>query len=305
MLRLILSTALAFVTLQSPASSARADSTTSAKAELLEIEVVRDLTYYEGSDAHPRKHKLDLYLPKGCKDFPVLFFVHGGGWRHGDKNYFADIYGRLGQAFARQGIGTVVINYRLSPEVQHPIHVQDVARAFAWTYRHIARYGGRPDQIFISGHSAGGHLVALLATDPRYLEAEKLGIKHVKGVLALSGVYHIPQGTLFSSVFTAEDDKRKDASPIHHVNGKHPPFLIVYAESDFPTCDEMSEGFCKVLRQHQCSACTVKIADRDHNTIIIRLYQENDPAQEAMLEFLTKQTGRAFPLKTVQFDEKK
>src|SRR5262249_4670874 len=151
-------------------------------------ETIKDVPYYEGKDADAVRHKLDLYLPKGHKNYPVLFFVHGGAWRSGKK----ELYAPLGNLIARHGIGCVVINYRLSPSVQHPAHIQDVARAFAWTQRHIGKHGGRADQLFISGHSAGGHLVALLATAPSYLKGEKLELSHIKGVIALSGVYTIP-----------------------------------------------------------------------------------------------------------------
>src|SRR5205823_5671892 len=103
-----------------------------------------------------------------------VFFVHGGAWRNGDKSGILGVYSALGRFLVRHGLGAVIINYRLSPAVRHPAHVQDVAKAFAWTHKNIARYGGRPDQIFLCGHSAGGHLVALLATDPTYLKAEGL-----------------------------------------------------------------------------------------------------------------------------------
>src|SRR5437762_3125531 len=88
-------------------------------ARTFEVEVVADLDYYAGADADKIKHKLDLFLPKGHKDFPVLFFVHGGAWRHGDKS-FLGFYSSLGKFYARHGIGTVVTNYRLSPKVMHP-----------------------------------------------------------------------------------------------------------------------------------------------------------------------------------------
>src|SRR5262249_4788227 len=67
---------------------------------------VRNVAYYDGDGADRVRHKLDLYLPKGRKDFPVLFFVHGGAWRSGSK----DLYGPLGRLFARNGVGTVIIN---------------------------------------------------------------------------------------------------------------------------------------------------------------------------------------------------
>src|SRR5262249_54396104 len=127
-----------------------------------DVDVVKDIPYYTGADAHAAKNKLDLYLPQGHKDFPILFFIHGGPWQRGDKSRYV----KLGDRFARNGIGTVIISYRLSPAVKHPEHAKDVARAFAWTHNNIAARGGRADQIFVCGHSAGGHLAALLACDP-------------------------------------------------------------------------------------------------------------------------------------------
>ncbi|HKI31232.1 MAG TPA: alpha/beta hydrolase fold domain-containing protein, partial [Gemmataceae bacterium] len=152
-----------------------------------EVKEVKDIAYYEGDDADPKKHKLDLFLPKGQKDFPVLIFVHGGAWVFGDRK----MYGSLGNTFAKNGIGTVVISYRLTPQVQHPGHIEDVARAFAWTHENIGKYGGKADQIFVSGQSAGGHLTALLATNETYLKAHKLSLKDIKGAIPISGVYTI------------------------------------------------------------------------------------------------------------------
>jgi acetyl esterase/lipase len=77
--------------------------------------------------------------------------------------------------------------------VQHPEHTRDAARAVAWTVKHAARYGGSPDQVFVSGHSAGGHLAALLTTDEKYLKDEGLTLRAVKGVIAIGGVYRVPE----------------------------------------------------------------------------------------------------------------
>ena len=75
------------------------------------------------------KQKLDLYLPEGKQNFPILFFVHGGAWRLGDRSN----YRKLGEHFSRQGIGVVIPSYRLAPIYRHPAQVEDVAAAFAWT----------------------------------------------------------------------------------------------------------------------------------------------------------------------------
>src|SRR5262249_23495909 len=134
-------------------------------------------------------------IPKGKSGYPVVVLVHGGAWMMGD-NRCCGLYSSVGKFLASRGVGAVLPNYRLSPGVRHPEHVKDIARAVAWTRAHIAEYGGRPDRLFLAGHSAGAHLVSLLATDETYLNAEGLRIADIKGVIAVSGVYRIPPGTL-------------------------------------------------------------------------------------------------------------
>jgi acetyl esterase/lipase len=159
------------------------------------VEHFRGVAYYEGTDADDFRHRLDLFLPTGRKDFPVVVLVHGGAWMTGD-NHCCGLYPAVAEFLAGQGVGVVLPNYRLSPAVRHPEHVKDVARAFAWARAHIAAYGGRPDGLFVAGHSAGGHLVALLATDEKYLRDEGLRTDDIRGVIAFSGVYRIPPGKL-------------------------------------------------------------------------------------------------------------
>jgi arylformamidase len=246
-----------------------------------EVEAVKDLAYYEGTDADPVKHQLDLYLPKGRKDFPVLFFVHGGTWKSGDKR----TYGPIGEVFARRGLGMVVINYRLSPQVQHPEHVKDVARAFAWTHAHIGKYGGNPNEVFACGHSAGGHLVALLATDDRYLKAEQLSFRDVRAVIAMSGVYLIVP-PLLPSVFGKDMAAQKDASPLQQVKEGHPPFLLLVADRDIPTLDTMAEQMGQALRKAKCEAAVMRIEKRDHISIIKRMLDDGDPTAQAIVDFI-------------------
>jgi acetyl esterase/lipase len=252
-----------------------------------EVEVVKDIAYYEGKDADPVRHKLDLYLPKGQKNFPVMMFVHGGTWKSGNKN----LYEPLGKLYAKNGVGVVIINYRLSPKVKHPAHIEDVARAFAWTHKNIAKYGGDPDNLFVCGHSAGGHLVSLLSTNETYLKAEKLALANIKGTIPLSGVFIVVPNALFKDIFTDDKDTVKSASPIEHVGGKHPPCLMLYADNELPTLNLMAEQMCKKLKECQCEASTLKIAGRTHISIITSMTKEADPANQAILEFLAKHGG--------------
>jgi len=267
-------------------NQARADE---SPKNIYEVETHLNTAYRDDKDADRIKHKLDIYTPKGQTDFPVLMFVHGGSWTSGDKSWYA----ALGNTFAKNGICTVVINYRLSDKkykAKHPDHIKDVASAFAWTYENIGKFGGRQDRIFISGHSAGAHLVALLATDESYLKAHKLGLDNIRGVLPLSGVYEITPGFFaFNGPFGTDAATCKAASPVCQVKGKNPPFLICYADSDFPTIDKMSESMCKKLVDAKCDAHTLQIEKRNHFSIIVYLaLNSEDPCTGAMLAFISK-----------------
>jgi acetyl esterase/lipase len=254
------------------------------------VEVKSDIAYYQGNGADKIKHKLDLYLPKGKTKFPVVVFVHGGAWIFGDKRFFG-VHEAVGEMFARHGIGAAVISYRLSPWVKHPEHVKDVARAFAWVRQNIKKHGGRPDQMFLCGHSAGGHLVSLLATDESYLKAEGLALKHIKGVMPISGVYAIPDN-FFNETFGTDPKVRKQAGPINQVRAGCPPFLIIYASKDYPWCDTLSKTFCKALKAKKVPAETLEIKKRNHISILTQIKHEGDPCAKALVDFVAKHTRR-------------
>jgi acetyl esterase/lipase len=258
----------------------------SAVESRAEIATVKNVPYREGKDADPVRHCLDLYLPKGKKDFPVLLFLHGGGWKNGKKEDFQF----LGETLAGHGIGVVAANYRLYPQVKFPANIEDVARAFAWTHKHIGKYGGRADHVFVGGHSSGGHLVSLLATDESYLKAEGLRPGHIRGVISISGLYSIPKGRF--PLFDNTDEAAKKASPISQVQGGHPPFLLVYADRDFPRFGEMAEDFAKALREARCEVTCLKAKDRTHGSVALKIAQEGDPVCAAVLEFVAKHVGQ-------------
>jgi acetyl esterase/lipase len=257
----------------------------------IETRIIRNIAYYQGPEADPVRHRLDVYLPRDQRDFPVLFMVHGGAWIRGNKDHLG-IYSALARTFTRHGIAVVCPNYRLSPKVQHPEHIRDVARAFAWTYRNIDKYGGNPDEIFVSGHSAGGHLCALLATDPTYLKEQKLSTRAIKGAIPMSGLFTIPDEKIFEIPFGKNRETFKNASPIQHIRAGQPPFLIILGDHELPGCDGLqANAFCKALKSKEVHSHILIVPRRNHMSIIVNAVMDTDPVTRAMFSFIDTQVA--------------
>ena len=258
------------------------------------VRELRDLPYYEGPDADLQKHKLDLYLPEGASKAPVLMWIHGGAWKSGDRALYAEI----GRRFAEEGVAFAAISYRLSPKVQHPAHIEDCARAFAWLHAHVAEHGGDPDRLFVSGQSAGGHLSALLALDPRWLRARGVPDDALKGTIPMSGVYSIPalpadaRGlmSMFPGAFGSDPAACRDASPLTHVAGLSAPMLVITETEDAA----FLRGGMQLLRAAGIRADVkdlrfIDAEHRNHFSIVIGLARKSgDPQRSAMLDFVRR-----------------
>jgi len=247
-----------------------------------EVERRKDISYREGPEADAEKHKLDVYSPKGKPAAPVFFFIHGGAWKSGDRSY----YPPLGNRYAREGFVTVVPSYRLAPKHKHPAQIEDVAAAFAWTVRHIADYGGDTNRIYVAGHSAGGHLAALLSLDESALAPYQLSPKLIRGVLALSGVYNLTVGDFQDSVFGKDPQVRRDASPLFHLKAGAPPFLVTYCQWDYFTLPAQAREFHAALKAAGANAELVYVPGQNHLSEMINVASQNDPLVAAALRFM-------------------
>lgn len=292
------------------------------------VEKIKDIEYRPGPEANPYRRRLDLFLPRGRHDFPVVVMVHGGAWIISDNRGYG-LHTTVGEFLASQGIAAVLPNYRLSPGVKHPEHVREIAQAVAWTKKHIAEYGGSPDRLFLLGHSAGGHLVALLATDEQYLREQGLHSSDVRGVVAVSGVYHIPPGkvhgtlggtspdafhldelvpvrdprapshrlplpgvpldvNVYGLAFGQDPKVRADASPVNHVRPGLPPFLLINGDHDLPTLAAMTDEFQHALIAQGCDVQVLKVKNRNHNSVMFHAVTPDDPVAQAILEFVRR-----------------
>lgn len=170
--------------------------------------------------------QLDLRLPAEPakpaegKGFATLIWFHGGGLTGGSRRF---------PAIEDPSIALVAAGYRLSPEAILPDIIDDAATAVAWTFQHIAEYGGDPDKIFISGASAGGYLTAMLGMDARWLEAKGLSHQRFAGIIPVSA-----QMTTHFHVKKLRGDKGEalrplidEFAPLYHASKNLPPICLI------------------------------------------------------------------------------
>jgi len=241
------------------------------------VEVRKNIEYIDGDPQDEPKHKLDLFLPKDKKNFPVMLFIHGGNWSSGDRSF----YSGLGYRFAKSGIGVAIPSYRLMPQYPHPSQVEDVAAAFAWVYRNIQSEGGDVSRIYVAGHSAGGHLAALFALDGEFRQRYGIPENAIHGVISLSGVYDVSVMPAFVA-----GPGRQSASPLHYVHRGAPPFLITYCQWDYRGLPKQARDFAAALKKAFAGSQLVYIPERTHISEIADVWRDDDPTAQAILGFI-------------------
>jgi len=145
---------------------------------------VNNISYYPDSvskkDAYIGSQcVLNFYYPKGLKNYPTIVWFHGGGITGGAKE--------IPKALMDKGFAVIGVGYRLSPKAKAPAYINDAAAAVAWAFKHIGEYGGNPDLLFVSGHSAGGYLGMMLAFDKKYLAKYQIDANKIAGLIPFSG----------------------------------------------------------------------------------------------------------------------
>ncbi len=248
----------------------------------------RDVDYIAGKDHAENKDKLDVFMPEGVSDAPVVVYFHGGGLQAGTK--------AIGEGLARQlaarGIGLVTANYRLSPAAMHPAHMEDATAAFAWTKKHIASYGGDPDRVFLSGHSAGAYLAALMALDPSYLEAHGLKLSDVRGVIPISPFLYVEDPDVAprrpKTVWGTDPDVWLQASVTPYVGADKPPMLFIYADGDDAWRREQNQRLAADLKAKGNKAMAIEIGDRTHGSVNSKMADDDDPGMLKVADFVER-----------------
>src|SRR6185436_335151 len=227
---------------------------------------------------------LDIFLPEGRGPWPVHVFVHGGYWRSLDKEHFSFVARGLQPA----GVLVAVVNYALIPTVDMDELVRQVRASVAWLHRNVAALGGDPNRIFVSGHSAGGHLAAMLmSTD--WSAFAGLPADVVKAGCGISGLYDLEPIRLsyLNEVLKLTPESARHLSPVHCPPARSGPLLLAVGGLEGPEYHRQGEELAAVWRTKRLPCQALDMPGHHHFSILAEL---EDPGT-TLSRLLLRQMG--------------
>lgn len=241
-----------------------------------------DLAY--GKDP---KQRLDIYVPASrTKNAPVLIYLHGGGFKEGDRAH----YGYIAEPYAKQGIITVVPSYRLTPAGFHyPAQADDARAVVLWLHKNIGKYGGNPNVIFLTGHSAGAILTADIGVDRSWLKEKGIAPGIIKGIVPISGHYDIAPGERPDYAPTRELEVR--ASALRHIKDPAPIAIVVYGSQEVQR-RASSEALANALKAKGVEANVLALQGEDHKDTALSMGTAGSALFNAVLAMIRKGADR-------------
>lgn len=226
-----------------------------------------DLNYSTSKD---KFHTLDLYIPKkrSGKKPPLIVWIHGGGWREGNKSDTPAI------DIAREGFAVASINYRLVPESVFPAQIDDCIQAIEWLSGQGDKYGFDNTRIGVWGLSAGGHLAALVGTSTGLTQAVcdwcgPTDMFTFRRQCKPNALFRDSSAADMVDDFLGGTPEEKHdlavaASPISFASPNDPPFLIMHSEGDPIVPFEQSKELFEALKKAKAEVQLIKIPGQDH-----------------------------------------
>lgn len=235
---------------------------------------------------------LDLYPAPDLKHpAPILVYLHGGYWRSRTSKEF----GFVARGPASRGVATVLVNYALCPKVTIDEIVRQVRAAVVWTYGNATSFGGDPERIHVAGHSAGGHLTAMLLTTD-WEGDYRLPKDIVKGACAISGLFDLAPFpyTFLQPKLQLTWDQALRNSPILHLPDEAPPLIVAYGEDEPPELRRQSEDFFAAWRAKGLTGDLLPLPNKNHYDVIDGFLDAGSPSVPQSSEAQTSSNRRRF-----------
>lgn len=248
------------------------------------VELVEQAQFGEAA-----KQKVIVYADENRAEHkgekPVIIFVHGGSWNGGDP----EDYGFIARALVPEGFVVVLAGYRLHPQVEYPAMLEDTASAVRWVKTNIAKHGGDPERIVLSGHSAGAYNAVMSALDTRWLEREGMSGDDIKAVVGLAGPYDFYPFDSDSTIASFGNAADPEATqPINAVRADAPPMLLIHGEKDTLVYPRNSRALSEALNTAGAHALHTTIPEMEHSQPLMALaspYRSNSAILDAIAGF--------------------
>ena len=196
--------------------------------------IEENIIYQKGDEYMNERCVLDIYFPDSKEGTPTLIYFHGGGLKGGNKY--------IPEYLKEKGIIVVSVNYRFYPQVGVKKIIEDAAVAVKWVYDNIKSYGGTPDKIFLSGHSAGGYIISMLGLDDTYLKAVDLNPDQMAGLIPLSG-HAITHMTVREDMgIGATQPLIDEMAPLYHIKENTPPYIMITGDRELELLGRYEEN---------------------------------------------------------------
>lgn len=237
-------------------------------------------------DAYAQERcKLDIQYPVGGKDLPVVIFFHGGGMTQGEKY----IPGPLNEC----GFVIVTPNYRLLPKAEKIDNcIDDAAAAVAWVFNNIARFGGDPKKIIVSGHSAGGYLTNMVVLDKQWLAKYAIDADDIKAAAPLSGQVITHFSLRAQRGMKATQPLVDEYAPLFHVRGDAPTYFVIAGDPEgelYGRCEENAYFWRMLKLNGHPDATLYRLDGFDHVTMVT-------PAAELLRDRVCRLFPEQFPI---------
>jgi arylformamidase len=262
-----------------------------AKTAAVRAQLPHYLNLAYGQDV---KQRLDLYLPtKKPAHAPVFLFLHGGGFREGDRAQ----YGFVAKPFADHGVITAVASYRLTGDgFKYPDQPHDTQLAVEWLYRNIAKYGGDPDRLYVGGHSAGAILSAEIGVDRAWLKSAGIPTRVLRGIAPVSGPYDLrtPGRPGEDSAYAPTPELKEQASPLLHIVDPAPAAVVALGSAEnlgsakqSDMVMDSSKAFAAKLQAAGVKTQLLILDGKDHRGTVTALGDEDSELFKAVIQMIT------------------
>jgi arylformamidase len=216
------------------------------------------------------RQRIDMFSC-GTPGAPTLVYIHGGYWQMNDK----EPYAFLGEGLLAAGFNLALMEYTLAPAVRLDQIVAEVRAAVAWVIAHAKEYGGDPNRVFVSGHSAGGHLTAMAMDDPR-----------VAGGVAISGIYDLEPIRLnyLNDKLGLDPAETERNSPLRHLPSQAGPLVVTVGLGELPELIRQSEEYAAAWTKKGLRGRYLPVPKHDHFSILEELAQPSGVILTALKE---------------------